>query len=126
VVHPNPATLPISYTRHRFPAELIRHCVWLYHRFGRSLRDVQALMAVRGVAVPYETVHQWCRTFGPSEAQALRQRRSRPGDTWYVTWYVDDVQLTSNGRRSWLWRAVGHEGMVLDLLVQERRTRSAA
>lgn len=89
------AVTPVSYKRHRFPAEIISHCVWLYHRFGVSLRDVQELMAERGVAVTYETVHQWYRKFGPAYAQALRRRRPRPGDKWHV----DEVQLKMNGLR---------------------------
>jgi putative transposase len=96
--------------------------VWLYHRFGLSLRDVQDLMAERGVAVSYETVRQWCRKFGPAYAQALRRRRPRPGDKWHL----DEVQLKMNGRRYWLWRAVDQDGMVLDILVQERRNQQAA
>ena len=67
-----------SYRGYRFPAEIISHCVWLYHRFGLSLRDVQELLAERGVAVTYETIHQWCRKFGPTCAAALRRRRPRP------------------------------------------------
>jgi putative transposase len=118
----DPAVATVSYKRHRFPAEIISHCVWLYHRFGLSLRDVQELVAERGVAVSHETVHQWCRTFGPAYAQALCRRRPRPGDKWHI----DEVQLKMNGRRYWLWRAVDQDGMVLDILVQERRNRRAA
>ena len=110
------------YKRHRFPAEVIVHCVWLYHRFGLSLRDVQDLMAERGVAVTYETIGQWCRKFGPAFAAALRRGRARPGDKWHV----DEVQLKMNGRRCWLWRAVDQAGIVLDILVQERRNQQAA
>jgi len=94
-VYADSAVTPVSYKRHRFPAEIISHCVWLYHRFGVSLRDVQELMAERGVAVTYETVHQWYRKFGPAYAQALRRRRPRPGDKWHV----DEVQLKMNGLR---------------------------
>ena len=83
---------------------------------------MQELLAERGVAVTYETIHQWCRTFGPTFAAALRRRRPRPGDKWHV----DEVQLTMNGRRSWLWRAVDQDGMVLAILVQTRRNQNAA
>jgi putative transposase len=117
-----PTTGTVSYKRHRFPAEIISHCVWLYHRFGLSLRDVQELLSERGVAVTYETIHQWSRKFGPAYALALRHRRPRPGDKWHV----DEVQLKMNGRRYWLWRAVDQDGMVLDILVQARRDRKAA
>ena len=116
------STSAVSHKRHRFPAEIISHCVWLYHRFGLSLRDVQELMAARGVTVTYESIHQWCRTVGPTFAAALRRRRARPGDTWQV----DEVQLKINGRKHWLWRAVDQDGMVLDILVQARRNRTAA
>jgi putative transposase len=111
-----------SYKHHRFPPEIISHAVWLYHRFALSLRDVQELLAERGVAVTYETIRRWCAKFGPAFAAALRQRRPRPGDKWHV----DEVQLKMNGHRYWLWRAVDQEGMVLDILVQERRNRHAA
>ena len=122
VSHVPAPTAAVSSTRHRFPAEIISHCVWLYHRFGLSLRDVQELLAERGVAVTYETIHQWCRKFGPTFAVALRRRRPRPGDKWHV----DEVQLTMNGRRYWLWRAVDQDGMVLAILVQTRRNQNAA
>jgi putative transposase len=122
VLDPDAAVPPVSYKRHRFPAPVISHCVWLYHRFGLSLRDVQGLRAERGVAVTYETVHQWCHKFGPMFAAGLRRRRPRPGDRWHV----DEVQLKSNRRRHWLWRAVDQDGMVLDILVQARRDRQAA
>ncbi|HEV2123953.1 MAG TPA: IS6 family transposase [Chloroflexota bacterium] len=112
----------MSYKRHRFPAEIIAHCVWLYHRFSLSLRDVQELMAERGVAVTYETVHQWCQKFGPLFAIELKRRRPKPGDKWPV----EEVQLKINGKRHWLWRAVDQDGLVLEILVQPRRNRKAA
>jgi putative transposase len=115
-------TLVVSYKRHRFPAEIISHCVWLDHRFGLSLRDVEELLAARGVALTYETIRLWCRKFGPVFAAGLKRRRPRPG----ATWHVDEVQLKMNGRRSWLWRAVDQDGMGLDIPVQERRNREAA
>ncbi len=116
------AALTALYKRHRFPAEVIAHGVWLYHRFNVSLRDVQELMAARGVAVTYETIGQWCRKFGPAFAAALRRRRPQPGDKWHV----DEMQLKMNSRRWWLWRAVDQEGVVLDIPVQERRNQAAA
>ena len=93
------ATIPSSavcYKRHRFPAEIISHCVWLYHRFGLSLRDVEELLAERGVTLTYETVRLWGRKFGPAFAAGLQRRRPRPGDIWHV----DDVQLKINARRA--------------------------
>ena len=70
------------YTRHRFPGEVISHAVWLYSRFLLSYRDVEELLAERGIAVSYETIRRWCRTFGQTFAGGLRRRRARPGDTW--------------------------------------------
>jgi putative transposase len=119
------ATVPaavVSYKRHRFPGEIISHCVWLYHRFGLSLRDVEELLAERGVTLTYETIRLWCRKFGPVFAAGLKRRRPLPGDKWHL----DEVQLKINGRKHWLWRAVDQEGMVLDILVQSRRNRTAA
>ena len=70
----------VSYKGHRYPAEIIAHCVWLYHRFPLSLREVEELMLVRGVIVTYETIRQWCAKFGPVYAAGLRRRQPRPGD----------------------------------------------
>jgi putative transposase len=110
------------YKRHRFPAEIISHCVWLYFRFCLSYRDVEELMAERGILLTYETVRSWCRKFGQAYANQLRRRRPRPGDKWYL----DEVFLTINGARHDLWRAVDQDGHVLDILVQRRRDRKAA
>ena len=110
------------YKRHRFPGEIISHAVWLYYRFLLSYRDVEELLAERGVQVSYETVRRWCRKFGQAFADGVRRRRARPGDKWHL----DEVQLKINGRKHWLWRAVDQEGVVLDILVQERRHQEAA
>jgi putative transposase len=110
------------YKRHRFPGELISHAVWLYYRFLLSYRDVEELLAERGIAVSYETVRRWCQKFGAAYADGVRRRRPRPGDKGHL----DEVQLKSNGRRYGLWRAVDQEGMVLDILVQARRNQEAA
>jgi putative transposase len=110
------------YSGYRFPAEIIGYAVWLYYRFALSHRDVEEVLAERGVQVSYEAIRLWCRKFGPAYAQALRRRHPRPGDKWYV----DEVQLKINGRRYRLWRAVDQDGLVLDILVQERRNRTAA
>ena len=112
----------VSYKGHRFPAEIIAHCVWLYHRLPLSFREVEELMLVRGVIVTYETIRQWCAKFGPVYAAGLRRRRPRPGDKWHL----DEVFLTINGRRHYLWRAVDQDGNVLDILVQPRRDAKAA
>lgn len=115
------ATAP-SYTGFRFPQEIISHAVWLYFRFNLSYRDVEELLAERGIVVTYETVRQWCRKFGQSYATTLRRRRARPGDTWYV----DDVFLNISGKKQSLWRAVDQAGHVRDILVQRRRNKAAA
>jgi putative transposase len=117
-----PAVAAVTYKRHRFPAEIIAHDVWRYHRFGVSLRDVEELLAERGVTLTYEAVRLWCRKFGPAFAAGLKRRRPRAGDKWHL----DEVQLKMNGRRYWLWRAVDQDGMVLDILVQARRNQEAA
>jgi putative transposase len=113
---------PSLYKRHRFPGEIISHAVWLYFRFLLSYRDVEELLAERGIAVSYETVRRWCRKFGPTFADGVRRRRPRPGDKWHL----DEVQLKINGQRHWLWRAVDQDGVVLDILVQRRRNQEAA
>jgi putative transposase len=75
---------PVSYPRHRFPAEIIGHAVWLYHVFSLSLRDVELILAERGVAVTHESIRHWCRKFGADFARRLRRRRPQPGDTWHL------------------------------------------
>ncbi len=90
--------------------------------FRTSYRDVEEVLAERGIAVSYETIRQWCRKFGPVFAERLRRRRPRSGDKWHL----DEVQLKINGRKHWLWRAVDQERIVLDILVQERRNQEAA
>ena len=113
---------PNLYKRHRFPAEIIRHCVWLYYRFSLSYRDVEELMVERGITVSHEAVRYWCRKFGQAYANALRRRCPRPGDKWHL----DEVSLTINKERHYLWRPVDQDGNVLDILVQRRRDKHAA
>jgi putative transposase len=110
------------YYGHRYPREIISHAVWLYYRFGISFRDVEDLLAERGITVSYETVRLWCRKFGPDYARKLRRRQGRLGDTWFL----DEVFVTINGERQYLWRAVDQDGDVIDILVQSRRHRRAA
>src|SRR5713101_1616777 len=112
----------VSYHRHRFPAEIISHAVWLYHRFCLSFRDTEDLLAQRGITVSYEAIRQWCRRFGPAYARFLRRRQGRLGDTWHL----DELFVNSQGRQQYLWRAVDQDGDVIDLLVQPRRDRRAA
>ncbi len=111
-----------SYRGYRFPAEIISHAVWLYHRFCLSYRDVEDLLAQRGVIVSHETIRQWWRKFGPRYARALVRRRGRLGDIWHL----DELFVTIRGQRHYLWRAVDEEGDVIDILVQSRRDRRAA
>lgn len=114
-------TVP-DYKGYHFPAEIISHAVWLYFRFSLSFRDVEELLAQRGIVVTYETVRQWCLTFGQSYANELRRRRPRCGDKWHL----DEVFLTIRSERHYLWRAVDQDGNVLDILVQSRRDKKAA
>jgi putative transposase len=115
-------TTPPSYRGFRYPAEIVSHCVWLYHRFPLSFREVEELMLARGITVSYETVRQWCAKFGQAYANGLRRRRPRPGDKWHL----DEVFIKINGRPHYLWRAVDQDGNVLDILVQPRRDARAA
>src|ERR1700730_7626268 len=113
---------PISYSRHRFPPVVIQHAVWLYLRFTLSYRDVEELLAERGLDVSYETVRSWVLKFGPMMARRLRQRRPRPSDRWHLY----EIVVRVPGKRMYLWRAVAHEGEILDALVQRRRDKRAA
>ena len=112
----------ISYARHRFPPEIIQHAVWLYFRFPLSFRDVEDLLAERGIDISYETVRRWALKFGQAFAQRLRKTRPRAS----VHWHLDEVFISLNGKRMYLWRAVDGEGEVLDILVQSRRNKKAA
>src|SRR4051812_11902244 len=113
---------PDPHYRHRFPAEIISHAVWLYHVFSLSLRDVELLLAEPGIIVSYETVRRWCRKFGQSFANNLRRRRPQPGDKWFL----DEVFIRIQGVQHYLWRAVDQSGVALDILVQDRRDAKAA
>ncbi len=113
---------PISYARHRFPPDLIRHAVWLYMRFTLSYRDVENLLAERNLDISYETVRRWVLKFGPAIARNLRRARDRPDDRWHL----DEMVVGLGGRHMYLWRAVDSEGKVLDMLIQPRRNKAAA
>jgi putative transposase len=110
------------YPRYRFPPAIISHAVWLYYRFTLSFRDVEDLLAQRGITVTYETVRHWCQTFGLTYARRLRRKRGPVGDTWHL----DELFVTIHGRRQYLWRAVDQDGDVIDILLQPRRDRHAA
>ena len=115
-------TPAICYKRHRFPKEIISHAVWLYYRFTLSFRDVEEMLAQRGVTVSYEAVRYWCRKFGQSFANAIRRQRHRPGDRWHI----DEVFLKIGGKTQYLFRAVDQDGEVIDILLQSRRDKKAA
>jgi putative transposase len=115
---PDPATYP----GYRFPAEIISHAVWLYHVFSLSLRDVELILAERGITVTHESIRSWCRKFGSEFAAKLRRCRPKPGGIWHL----DEVFLCINDVLHYLWRAVDQHGVVLDILVQDRRNGSAA
>ena len=115
-------TAMLSYTGHRYPVEIINHCVWLYFRFPLSFRGVEEMMLERGVLVSYETIRRWCAKFGQTYANQLRRRRARPGDKWHL----DEVFLRINGTQHYLWRAVDQHGSVLDVLIQSHRNGDAA
>jgi len=110
------------YAGYRYPAEIISHAVWRYFRFTLSDRDVEELLAACGIIVSFETVRQWCLKFGQEFANELRRRAPRRGDKWHL----DEVYLSINGQRDYLWRAVDQDGYVLDILVQSRRNKRAA
>jgi len=112
----------LSYRCHRFPGIVIQQAVWLYFRFALSYRDVEDMLAERGIDVSYETVRRWALKFGTIIARKLRRGRPRPD----LRWHLDEVFVSINGRQLYIWRAVDSEGEVLDILVQSRRDRKAA
>jgi putative transposase len=112
----------ISYSGYRFPPEIIHQAIWLYLRFTLSFRDVEDLLAERGIAISYETVRRWVNYFGPIIAAELRKRRPK----LHSIWHLDEVYLKIDGRMVYLWRAVDAEGEVLDVLIQSRRHKPAA
>ncbi len=112
----------LSYSRYRFPAVIIQNAVWLYCRFTLSYRDVEDLLAERGLDVSYETVRRWVLKFGRIYATQIRRGRLRPTGRWHL----DEMVIVIRGKRFYLWRAVDSEGEVLDFLVQSRRNTKAA
>jgi len=121
-----------TYHGYRFPPEIISHSVWLYHRFCLSFRDVEDLLAERGIVVSYESIRSWCYKFGPEYARSIKKRRGQLGDTWFM----DEVfMVTVRGERRYLWRAIDQEslprersecfgyGDVLEILVQKRKDK---
>jgi putative transposase len=116
------AHAPNPYRGFRYPAEVIQHAVWLYHCFSLSLRDVETILAARGIVVSYESIREWGLRFGRQFANELKRRRPKPGDKWHL----DEVFIRIGGKQHYLWRAVDQDGHVLDILVQSRRNTQAA
>ena len=110
------------YKRHRFPSEIIQYAVWLYYRFNLSHRDIEDLLAERGITVSYEAIRLWCNKFGPHYARRLKRRHPGFSDTLYI----DEVFVTIHGRQQYLWRAVDQDGEVIDVFLQSRRDGAAA
>src|SRR5206468_8857795 len=117
-----PSTRPTLYKGYRFPPEIISRCVWLYYRFGVSLRDVSELMLAGGIEVSHEAIRLWTLRFGMEYARRLWCTRGACSNIWHL----DELCLVINGERGWLWRAVDDAGEVLDILVQRRRSAFAA
>ena len=113
---------PISFKRYRFPPEIIRQAIWLYARFTLSFRDVEEMLAERGLDVSYETIRRWFLKFGSIIAANLRRTRPRPSDHRHL----DEMVIVIQRKRYWLWRAVDNECEVLDFLVQRKRDAKAA
>jgi putative transposase len=113
---------PLSYSGYRFPRDIIQRAVWMYLRFTLSFRDVEELLAERGIVVSHETVRRWVLTFGPAIARRLRARRPKP----HSRWHLDEMFVRVGGKQMYLWRAVDAEGEVLDVLLQAKRDTKAA
>ena len=110
------------YKRYRFPPEIIQHVVWLYHRFNLSHRDIEDLLAERGITVSYEAIRLWCNKFGAEYTKRLKRKRQGFGDTFFI----DEVFIKINGVQHYLWRAVDQDGDVVDVFLQKRRDSQAA
>jgi len=111
-----------TYKRHRFPSEIIQYAVWLYYRFNMSHRDIEDLLAERGIEVSYESIRLWCNKFGPQYARRLKRRHLGFADTFYM----DEVFVKIQGKQQYLWRAVDQDGEVVDVFLQSRRDGTAA
>ena len=112
----------LSFKRHRFPPDIIRHAIWLYARFTLSFRDVEEMLAVRGLDVSYETIRRWFLKFGTVIAANLRRTRPKPSDHWHL----DEMAIVIQRKHYWLWRAVDNESEILNFLVQRKRDTKAA
>src|SRR5258708_28970124 len=113
---------PLSYAGYRFPPDVISYAVWLYYRFPLSLRMVEELLGARGIELTYETVRRWAVKFGLGIARRIRSAALARGDKWHL----DELVVTINGKKHWLWRAVDQQCAAPDVLAQSRRDRHAA
>ena len=111
-----------SYKRHRFPPAIISYAVWLYFRFNLSHRDIEDLLAQRGIIVSYESIRLWCIKFGRIYTRRLKRRHRGYGDTFYI----DEVFVKINGNQQYLWRAIDQDGDIIDVFLQSRRDVAAA
>ena len=109
------------YAGYRYPAQIISHAVWLYHCFTLSFRDIEELLAARGVVVSYKTIRQWCKKYGSIYSNQIKKSRGHIGDTWYL----DEVFIKINGVLHYLWRAVDQDGDEIDILVQKHKDKGA-
>jgi putative transposase len=110
------------YAGYRYPSQIISHAVWLYHRFTLSCRDIEELLAARGISVSVETVRNWCDKFGQRYCSQIRKNWGQLGDTLYL----DELFIKINGVLHYLWRAVDQDGDEIDILVQKRKDKHAA
>jgi putative transposase len=106
----------------RFLTEIINQAVWFYHCYSLSLRDLELILAARGIVVSYQTIREWSLRFGRAYATSLKRRRRQPSDKWFL----DKVFVRIQGKLHYLWRAVDQHGNVLDVLIQSLRTAKAA
>jgi len=113
---------PNRYRGHRVPAEVIAHAVRRYLRVALRFRDVEELLAERGISASHETVRRWVATCGAHSAEERRRRRVQVGRTWHL----DEMGVRIGGRLCWLWRAVDEHGQTLDVLLQASRDTAAA
>ena len=111
-----------SYKRFRYPKQIISHAIWLYHRFSLSFKDIEEILACRGIVVSYESIRQWCLKFTASYAKSLREKHGLFGDEWFL----DEVFIKINGKQHYLWRAVDQDGDELDILVTKKRDKKSA
>jgi len=114
--------IPNIYKRYRFPSVIIQYAVWLYYRFNLSHRDIEDLLAERGINVTYEAIRLWCNRFGPRYATRLKRKHQGFGDTFFL----DEVFIKIDGKQHYLWRAVDQDGEVVDVFLQKQRDGTAA